>query len=63
MVTMVAQPVLAIVQALAAMLLFLSDETCSLRDFETGVRQLGLSSLVSDDHIANRKVPLVYIVV
>lgn len=63
MVTMVAQSVLASVRALAAMLLFLSDETCSLRDFKTGVRQLGLSSLVSDDHIANRKVPLVYIVV
>lgn len=57
------QPVLAIVRALAAMVLFLSDETCSLKDFKTGVRQLCLSSLVSDDHIVNKKVPLVYIVV
>lgn len=61
MVTMVAHA--AFVGNCAAMLLFLSDETCSLRDFKTGVKQLGLSSLMSDDHIANRKVPLVYIVV
>ena len=59
---MVAQPVLESVRTLAVMLLFLSDETCNLRDFKTGVRQLGLLSLASDNHIANRRVPLVYIV-